>query len=183
MPDLRQGTVDEGITLKKSLIAVPTAVVIGVSTLGMATATSATAAPAQPASGVSVDANISGVQALSKAKKKRLQIRKRALRANIMRKHVKRYNITYRQAGQIRQAKQWARTSKVRSVRQCESGGRYGINTGNGYYGAYQFAAGTWNGVGGGRYTSYAHQAPRFAQDHMAWKLWTQSGWGPWGCA
>ena len=53
----------------------------------------------------------------------------------------------------------------------------------NGYYGAYQFAAGTWRGIGGGRYASYAHQAPKFAQDHMAYKLWKRSGWGPWGCA
>jgi len=32
-------------------------------------------------------------------------------------------------------------------VRECESGGDYGINTGNGFYGAYQFTRSTWNWV------------------------------------
>lgn len=31
------------------------------------------------------------------------------------------------------------------TLRMCESGGNYKINTGNGYYGAYQFSAATWN--------------------------------------
>jgi Transglycosylase-like domain len=35
------------------------------------------------------------------------------------------------------------------SIRACESGGDYSINTGNGYYGAYQFSLGTWQSVGG----------------------------------
>lgn len=30
-------------------------------------------------------------------------------------------------------------------LRTCESGGNYQINTGNGYYGAYQFSIATWN--------------------------------------
>lgn len=30
------------------------------------------------------------------------------------------------------------------ALRNCESGGNYSINTGNGYYGAYQFSAATW---------------------------------------
>src|SRR5207253_5928731 len=33
-------------------------------------------------------------------------------------------------------------------LRQCESGGNYSTNTGNGFYGAYQFTQQTWNGVG-----------------------------------
>ena len=98
-------------------------------------------------------------------------------------KFVKKYSLSKKQLREIAIAKVWAKGSMPRKVRQCESGGYYGINTGNGYYGAYQFAAGTWRGIGGGKYSSYAHQAPKFAQDHMAWKLWKQSGWGPWGCA
>lgn len=35
------------------------------------------------------------------------------------------------------------------SIRQCESGGNYSTNTGNGYYGAYQFSQETWNAYGG----------------------------------
>lgn len=183
MPFPREGTVDEGITLKKSLIAVPAALAIGVSTLGVATATSAAATPVQPTAGVSIDASQAGVKSLTRAQKKRIKQRRIARKANIRVKHVKRYNIKRWEAKQIRKAKRWARTSKVRSVIRCESGGNYRINTGNGYYGAYQFAYGTWRGIGGGRYASHAHRAPKFAQDHMAWKLWTQSGWGPWGCA
>jgi hypothetical protein len=101
----------------------------------------------------------------------------------IVKKHVQRYRLKGWELKQIKAAKRWATTSKARQVRQCESGDRYGISTGNGYYGAWQFAAGTWRGAGGGRYSSYAHQAPKFAQDHIAWKLWQRSGWGPWGCA
>jgi len=101
----------------------------------------------------------------------------------VVKKYVKRYRLKGWEMKQIKQAKRWAGTSKARQVRQCESGNTYKINTGNGYYGAWQFAAGTWRGSGGGRYASYAHQAPKFAQDHIAWKLWKRSGWGPWGCA
>lgn len=48
-------------------------------------------------------------------------------------------------------------------LRACESGGNYQINTGNGYYGAYQFAAATWNHWDTGY--SYAHLAPASVQD------------------
>lgn len=109
--------------------------------------------------------------------------RSKATRYPIQFKYVKRYNLKKGELKEIAKAKVWAQGSMPRRVRQCESGGYYGINTGNGYYGAYQFAAGTWRGVGGGRYSAYAHQAPKFAQDHMAYRLWKRSGWGPWGCA
>lgn len=101
----------------------------------------------------------------------------------IQAKYVKRYNLKKRELKEIAAAKAWARGAKPRAVRRCESGGNYGINTGNGYFGAYQFAAGTWRGVGGGRYSSVASGAPKFAQDHMAYRLWKRSGWSPWGCA
>jgi hypothetical protein len=62
-------------------------------------------------------------------------------------------------------------------LRQCESGGRYDINTGNGYYGAYQFLLSTWNRLG---YPGYPHQAPPEVQDEAAQKLQARSGWGQW---
>ena len=34
-------------------------------------------------------------------------------------------------------------------IAQCESGGNWHINTGNGYYGGLQFSAGTWRAAGG----------------------------------
>jgi hypothetical protein len=62
-------------------------------------------------------------------------------------------------------------------LRQCEAGGNYRINTGNGYYGAYQFNQGTWNGVGG---TGRPDQAAPAVQDEMATRLYEQRGWSPW---
>lgn len=48
-------------------------------------------------------------------------------------------------------------------LRTCESGGNYAINTGNGYYGAYQFTIETWNSLN----TGYARAdlAPADVQD------------------
>ena len=65
----------------------------------------------------------------------------------------------------------WAR------LRRCESGGRYNINTGNGFYGAYQFHPRTWRGLG---YPGLPHQAPPEMQDEAARKLQARSGWGQW---
>jgi hypothetical protein len=62
-------------------------------------------------------------------------------------------------------------------LRQCESGGNYAINTGNGFYGAYQFDRGTWNGLG---YPGTANQASPATQDAAAAKLQSQRGWSPW---
>ena len=65
-------------------------------------------------------------------------------------------------------------------LRECESGNNYSINTGNGYYGAYQFDLSTWRSVGG---TGYPHQASPATQDALALALWQQRGWSPWVCA
>src|SRR6478735_235129 len=65
-------------------------------------------------------------------------------------------------------------------LRQCESGNNYAINTGNGYYGAYQFDASTWRAVGG---SGYPHQASPAVQDALALTLYRQRGWSPWACA
>ena len=66
-------------------------------------------------------------------------------------------------------------------LRMCESGGNYGINTGNGYYGAYQFDAGTWHAYGG---TGLPHQNSKAEQDRVAKKLYNDRGWAPWpACA
>ena len=109
--------------------------------------------------------------------------KKNKKKASVKPRHLKKYKLKNWELKQIKKSKKWARSSKAKSVRWCESNDRYGINTGNGYYGAWQFAYGTWRGSGGTRYESHAHKAPKFAQDHIAWKLWTRSGWGPWGCA
>jgi len=62
-------------------------------------------------------------------------------------------------------------------LRNCEAGGRYDRNSGNGYYGAYQMSAGTWHSLG---YSGLPHQAPPEVQDQAARKLQARSGWGQW---
>lgn len=66
------------------------------------------------------------------------------------------------------------------ALRSCESGGNYSINTGNGYYGAYQYNYSTWNKYAG---YEYPHQAPKIVQDQKAWETYQGRGWQPWpGC-
>ncbi len=62
-------------------------------------------------------------------------------------------------------------------IRQCESGGNYSTNTGNGYYGAYQYDRSTWNGHGG---YSTADQAPPEMQDQKARSDYARRGGSPW---
>jgi hypothetical protein len=62
-------------------------------------------------------------------------------------------------------------------LRHCESGGRYDVNTGNGFYGAYQFAAGTWRNLG---FPGLPHEASPEMQDEAARRLQARSGWGQW---
>jgi hypothetical protein len=65
-------------------------------------------------------------------------------------------------------------------LRMCESSNRYATNTGNGYYGAYQFDLPTWRSVGGkGR----PDQATPAEQDYRALYLYRMRGWQPWQCA
>jgi hypothetical protein len=67
--------------------------------------------------------------------------------------------------------------SILASLRKCESGGNYRANTGNGYYGAYQFALGTWKKLG---YSGYPHEATPAVQDEAVLKLAAKAGWGQW---
>lgn len=61
----------------------------------------------------------------------------------------------------------------------CETGYTYNahINTGNGYYGAFQFSLGTWQSVGG---SGYPHEHSYETQRAFAIKLQQRSGWGQW---
>ena len=64
------------------------------------------------------------------------------------------------------------------SLAQCESGGNWAINTGNGYYGGLQFNLGTWQSYGG---TGYPHQNSRETQIAVATRLRDASGgYGAW---
>ncbi|GAA2495850.1 transglycosylase family protein [Streptomyces gobitricini] len=65
-------------------------------------------------------------------------------------------------------------------VAQCESGGNWSINTGNGYYGGLQFSASTWAAYGGTAYASTADQASKSQQIEIAEKVLAGQGKGAW---
>ncbi|MET8277683.1 transglycosylase family protein [Micromonospora sp. NPDC005174] len=66
------------------------------------------------------------------------------------------------------------------AVAQCESGGNWKINTGNGYYGGLQFSQGTWAGYGGTKYAARADLASRGEQIAIAEKVLDGQGIGAW---
>ena len=63
------------------------------------------------------------------------------------------------------------------ALRLCESGDNYQENTGNGYFGAYQFSQATWSSLG---YPGRPDQEPPSMQDQAAATLQAESGWGAW---
>ena len=66
------------------------------------------------------------------------------------------------------------------NVAHCESGGRWHINTGNGYYGGLQFTQGTWVNYGGLGFADRADLATRVEQISIAEKVLHSQGWGAW---
>ena len=60
---------------------------------------------------------------------------------------------------------------------QCESGGNWSINTGNGYYGGLQFSLGTWRAYGG---TGSRTRTARPSRSPSRKKLQAAAGWGQW---
>jgi uncharacterized protein YabE (DUF348 family) len=65
---------------------------------------------------------------------------------------------------------------------ECESGGNWSINTGNGYYGGLQFSLGTWQAFGG---SGYPHENSKAEQIRIATKVRdARGGYGDWpACA
>lgn len=62
-------------------------------------------------------------------------------------------------------------------VAQCESGGNWAINTGNGYYGGLQFSIGTWRSHGG---AGMPNKASKDEQIRIAEKVLLTQGRGAW---
>lgn len=63
------------------------------------------------------------------------------------------------------------------ALAQCESGGNWGINTGNGFSGGLQFTPSTWRAFGG---SGSAHNASRSEQIAVAERVLAGQGWGAW---
>ena len=70
-----------------------------------------------------------------------------------------------------------AATTVWDKLAQCESGGNWKINTGNGYYGGVQFSARTWKAYGGASYASRANLATKAEQIAIARRV--LAGQGP----
>ena len=83
---------------------------------------------------------------------------------------------------QCRVERRWRRTvapvhGYLRSIASCESGRRWHIATGNGFYGGLQFTLSSWRAVGG---QGYPHHASPLEQKYRAVLLSRLQGWGAW---
>jgi hypothetical protein len=80
-------------------------------------------------------------------------------------------------------AQAWSRwdepptAENLEALRWCESTNDYTADTGNGYYGAYQFSLETWEWLG---YWGYPSEAPPEVQDQAALDLYDYSNWDAW---
>jgi peptidoglycan hydrolase-like protein with peptidoglycan-binding domain len=68
-------------------------------------------------------------------------------------------------------------TAILERIAECESGGDPTMNTGNGYFGKYQFSRATWRSVGGRGNPARASEAE---QDRRARRLYRREGTKPW---
>ncbi|WP_454791759.1 transglycosylase family protein [Mycolicibacterium lutetiense] len=66
------------------------------------------------------------------------------------------------------------------ALSQCEAGGNWAINTGNGFFGGVQFDQNTWERQGGLRYAPRADLATREEQIAIATVTQARQGWGAW---
>lgn len=67
------------------------------------------------------------------------------------------------------------------ALAQCESGGNWAANTGNGFYGGLQFTLSSWHAVGGSGYPNQASASEQIARAKI---LQARQGWGAWpACA
>jgi hypothetical protein len=76
-----------------------------------------------------------------------------------------------------RQASAPTASPTMEAIAACESGGNPTTDTGNGFYGKYQFTLETWQSVGG---TGNPAQASEAEQDRRAAALYAQAGPSPW---
>jgi LysM repeat protein len=82
-----------------------------------------------------------------------------------------------RQAKQARPAAASSGGGAWDQLANCEAGGNWSTNTGNGYYGGLQFSASSWRAAGG---SGLPHQASKAEQIARAEVLKSKQGWGAW---
>ena len=79
--------------------------------------------------------------------------------------------------GAARVARASAASPTLEAIAACESGGNPATNTGNGFYGKYQFTLSTWQSVGGAGNPAAASEAE---QNKRAALLYAREGASPW---
>ncbi|QHC24398.1 LysM peptidoglycan-binding domain-containing protein [Streptomyces sp. GS7] len=83
-------------------------------------------------------------------------------------------NLTAEEPAEAVSGTHWDRLAR------CESGGNWGIETGNGFSGGLQFTHATWHSYGGGAYANRASRATREQQIQVAERVLARQGWGAW---
>jgi hypothetical protein len=78
---------------------------------------------------------------------------------------------------ELRDSRASTASPTLEAIAACESGGNPQADTGNGFYGKYQFTLPTWRAVGGSGNPADASEAQ---QDRRAAMLYAREGASPW---
>jgi Transglycosylase-like domain len=92
-------------------------------------------------------------------------------------RHLKHELRAARRARARARAQEHSASPQLEAIAACESGGNPQTDTGNGFYGKYQFTLATWQAVGGSGNPAQASEAE---QDRRAEALLAQAGPGQW---
>lgn len=100
-----------------------------------------------------------------------------ARRIRSLRTDIKRERRKERRQAAAATAREATASPTLEAIAACESGGNPGTNTGNGFYGKYQFTLSTWQSVGG---AGNPAAAPEAEQNRRAALLYAREGAAPW---
>jgi len=105
-------------------------------------------------------------------------VRRLHIREHRRRRAHRRHEADRRHAARLRhEAQRSTASAPLQAIAVCESGGNPSANTGNGFYGKYQFTMSTWASVGGRGNPAAASEAE---QDRRAAMLYARAGSSPW---
>jgi hypothetical protein len=109
---------------------------------------------------------------------RRFTVEKLARHHRHLRRELRQARRTRRAAArEARAARGSTASPALQAIAACESGGNPTTDTGNGFYGKYQFTRETWQAVGG---SGNPAAAPESEQDRRAAALYAQAGAGQW---